>query len=682
LESLIRILGASIKRNKFVFSDFFQSWVREEGAAYFFLFKKNLQTTNIQYAELASLIRQNTARKKTQERVPDVAFHTTARFRRTIEAIVAPVLERSGADQPRLGHIAELYWPLVDTSMILDIFYTSCALFVPPHLSVDLLEVCANSGYVHSCGPAVFIRKVAKATPRDFYSALAKYLRAHTLKGEKLFFIPYSHEDFSGYDSEVKYVRDELKHGLDEVKLRVEKLHMGQSSIPEVLSEVRRRFERRLVIPEAGDYRVKHPATNERTLWLVCDRSIDARNPTTPGQEEYYICYDQILFNDSPFHIFDENKPAWVEHTTIPHTLLGAMLNVTRPWDAVRQTIVADPFAGTGTTWLEGLKCSSADLRCSDNAPISPLLLRDNLEFFGLTSEAIRAMAGALAVLAAEVGKSADGSLARKAERYLFPELDTRAAYDFAVTFLEKLGVQDARSSFSFDDAAVGRLGRQDLFTRIVFYIVLRAEIRFREAFERKAKNRAQAFVESARDLQEQMEHLAKWKVRAESAITRQGHISVFPGRYSRACGIAAGRLREAMDEGRELQGIEVRDARFLEPKSCDVIVTDPPYGFNTESELLGLALLYSEVARTLVRAVSNNGHLVICLPIRSHTGRPLPFCTHSSIVTGQVLRSAESCGRSVYVPASSSAEVLSPPYYWESPALRRIILHFRIRDR
>jgi len=35
---------------------FFEHWFRKKGQAYFFVFKKNLDVTNIQYAELLSLI--------------------------------------------------------------------------------------------------------------------------------------------------------------------------------------------------------------------------------------------------------------------------------------------------------------------------------------------------------------------------------------------------------------------------------------------------------------------------------------------------------------------------------------------------------------------------------------------------------------------------------------------------
>ena len=50
------------------------------------------------------------------------------------------------------------------------------------------------------------------------------------------------------------------------------------------------------------------------------------------SSKRFLICYKQEFRNENPFHIFDENKPAWVSHTTAPHALTAAMLNIARPF--------------------------------------------------------------------------------------------------------------------------------------------------------------------------------------------------------------------------------------------------------------------------------------------------------------------------------------------------------------
>jgi len=122
-------------------------------------------------------------------------------------------------------------------------------------------------------------------------------------------------------------------------------------------------------------------------------------------------------------------------------------------------------------------------------------------------------------------------------------------------------------------------------------------------------------------------------------------------------------------------------DARDLEVNSLDLILCDPPYGFNTSENLDILTNLYSEFIEKAILALRPKGQLIICLPAESYTGRELPYCTRSDLVSRQIILKAHEKGRLVYQPAQSyPLRSLIPPYYWESErALRRIILHFYI---
>lgn len=131
---------------------------------------------------------------------------------------------------------------------------------------------------------------------------------------------------------------------------------------------------------------------------------------------------------------------------------------------------------------------------------------------------------------------------------------------------------------------------------------------------------------------------------------------------------------------------ILIRNACNEQTEKFDVIITDPPYGFNTEGDQGELADIYANALRSMVRALCDGGQLVICLPAISHTGREIPQFTSSGFVTHQVLTEAEEIGIDAVLMAQSvpSPGVLfRAPYYWESErALRRIILHFRFRAR
>src|SRR5262249_16007055 len=149
--------------------------------------------------------------------------------------------------------------------------------------------------------------------------------------------------------------------------------YMGEYRLVQVLNQMRDRFRDLLVMPDPGKHET-HAACldeeidHERTLFLIVDQTERPNNQASP--ERYYICYHQIYVNGNPFHFFDENKPAWKAHTTIPHTLAGAMINLTRPWwpqlsPRIKVAIV-DSFAGTGTVCLEALKFVDATPSGSD----------------------------------------------------------------------------------------------------------------------------------------------------------------------------------------------------------------------------------------------------------------------------------------------------------------------------
>ena len=127
---------------------------------------------------------------------------------------------------------------------------------------------------------------------------------------------------------------------------------------------------------------------------------------------------------------------------------------------------------------------------------------------------------------------------------------------------------------------------------------------------------------------------------------------------------------------------VAVRDACALEPNSLNVIICDPPYGFNTTEEQGKLADLYGRFIRAAVAALRDEGHLIVCLPAESYTGRDLPYCTRASVIVNAVLIEAQRQGKEVYTPGRSMpARMLAPPYYWEAErALRRTILHFRVK--
>ena len=683
---LAQAIDRATEGSQFNSEEFFPIWFRESGTPYFFLFKKNLSVTNIQLPELLALIRQHIFSKDTGCHVTDVAFHTNAAFTQVLDDIVCPIVKSVHFTPSAISSICALYWPIIEKSIVVDTFFTSCAVFLPPHLDIDLLTICAESGYIHSCGYSLFVRRMSKATQSDFYDAIDRHLEKYPTFNGTLQFIPFSAEDFDD-DKRIGYVKDALQDGLEGTKIKVEKHEMTKVPLVHIFQDMLTRYDGRLLFRGAGPYKHKHPQTSDSTLWLIADSSVNRNNPVVAGGDKYYICYHQIYFNDSPFHLFDENKPAWVAHTTMPHTLLAAMINITKPWPGDSQTIVGDPFGGTGTTWLESLNHADAQCVSGDINPLFPILTADNAMFFAMPKMDLLQNVADLEQLITRLGSQTDVLIEEAHKQRLLIDTDDPQfppAYKRAVERVERLraGKKAPFLSFVFPLEVARELAQTTFFERLVFYITLRAELRYQSAYARGTPRPTSAFIESAKYLVDEMRSLYDWCSRAAIECATVGRFSVFSGHYSKACSIRYACLRQAVADLPGGNTLRVRDARHIEKQSYDIIVTDPPYGFNTEEELFPLAQLYSEVITALLAAIRNNGHLVICLPDEAFTGRSLPVCAKSQIVTEQILRSADSLGRELFVPARSNLPMTAAPYYWKSPALRRTVLHFRVRDR
>ena len=217
---------------------------------------------------------------------------------------------------------------------------------------------------------------------------------------------------------------------------------------------------------------------------------------------------------------------------------------------------------------------------------------------------------------------------------------------------------------------------------RLLFYTALRAELRYQGSYKRNSITRSKAFEKSLDEIVKQTGKFLQIRNRLPdgSANHDKGYVA-FQGTYSPV--LVPALLMDSQQALERQLKKEVRsaDAREIKPNSVDVILCDPPYGFNTSEESTGLAQLYSDFLDAAILALRNNGHLIIALPAESYTGRELPYCTKSGLLVSQILVKARKLNRTLFVPAVGVPhKLIRPPYYWEAErALRRTILHFRV---
>jgi hypothetical protein len=180
--------SSGIKEWRFSPSEFFAQWFREYGCAYYFLFRKNLKVTNIQFAELLALIRSHNKSTETGEPIHDLQFLSMPEFYSALNDIVNSFPRNEADPRKRYALISKMYYSLLNRHVVVEPFHGSCAVFVPPNLEINLPLICAYSGYIHSCGPNVFTRKIDKTKKKEFFNALDKHLKTRNKDNPPLIF--------------------------------------------------------------------------------------------------------------------------------------------------------------------------------------------------------------------------------------------------------------------------------------------------------------------------------------------------------------------------------------------------------------------------------------------------------------------------------------------------------------
>ena len=136
---------------------------------------------------------------------------------------------------------------------------------------------------------------------------------------------------------------------------------------------------------------------------------------------------------------------------------------------------------------------------------------------------------------------------------------------------------------------------------------------------------------------------------------------------------------------------IDTNDLRDLDTgifsRRYNIIITDPPYGFNVLDETTPEAIpeLYVKFLELVVKSVKSGGQIVFCVPSFPMNGQSIPFIMTSGFIIKHFLTIAQQNGRllrkdvwNLPVPE----ERFMPPFFWESErALRRAVLHFQVFD-
>jgi tRNA G10 N-methylase Trm11 len=559
-----------------------------------------------------------------------------------------------------------------------------CFICVPRH--------DGEAGYIHSVGRLIQFRSAVKVSPESLKNSVAGFLARYHYDRRPIFFVPYSHEGFSGQDKGSPF----LKGGLDDIKLYLNKTHVGNEILSKTLDDLQTTISEigiKCVVAESDDYKseladfvLEHKDPDIRSWFILMDSDLK-NSDRFPSDKKYLVVYEQLFKNVSPYHWFDENKPAWVSHTTLPHSLAAAMINITRPNWPEGEVQMCDPFGGSGTVFLEGQKHDQVRVSSSDISESARIIAADNVNIFQLTPSEIRALTIALEEFKRLVSEGVGFSpnTRKKGKGKTISDLVTAAKL-----LSDETNGDCLDATIELWDRAKEFCTGNELFWRIRLYCCLRGLIRHKSGLARGTEIENKAIAVETEDLIKALTGL-KGIVDARRArnfsnsnlfsTTVRGIIPVY-GKYSIGVRPAPPRGEESDMFGS--RSFVVTDVREL-PKNCyDVIVADPPYGFNTDEITKDMAVLFQKMIKSIVEAISDNGgQIVLAVPEVSFTGKPIPAFVSPALMVQEIIRIGHECGRTMIKPAKSVPGLSSryePPYYWYAEkALKRAILHFWI---
>ncbi|MEQ9241718.1 hypothetical protein [Roseovarius indicus] len=346
--------------------------------SYIFLFHKNANVTNIQYHELLALLERFSEPRNREHK--HIATMSTKQAEHLVRGLTESfsfferVFTRNRTKDGRIelrnaerearkiliDELVHHYGEFFSRTVLVDFYFTSACVHIPPDISTNIFSVVAASGYIHSSGQKVYIRNVNKTSDLELTEAIKATCKVTDKR--KLYIVPYANEFFDEHDKTSPY---SARNGLDGLKFRLRKHYIGRFDFISYLDTLRRElagavhiYDGSVDFTKARDRAVKEFECDPRwSLWITVDSDILPTNDEIAikqGIQRYQIAYLQCVKNENEFLHFKERKPGWTAPITYPHSLSASMVNLcVSHLNGNGRYRVVDPFCGTGTTLFD-----------------------------------------------------------------------------------------------------------------------------------------------------------------------------------------------------------------------------------------------------------------------------------------------------------------------------------------
>lgn len=745
---------------------------KKASGSYFVLFQKNLSVTNIQIAELVSLLRFHTYNKNDGKNY-GLDFFSDEQYTNFIYKLFSSLLVKNDFDNrdEALDAIDKLiknfpisYCEILNQTIILDYYYTSAIFHIPKSLKVNLKSVTYESGYIHSSGPVLYVRNIEKVEFVQLQKRLINFSDCYKNGNSKLFLVPYADEYFSPYE---KNTPVSIRNGLDGIRIKLRKHFIGEISLLEALSslpelttkdrddkfnEERHRYFVPFGLKDFDDERKeaieKKSCDSDVTVWVINDFSvIDYSHDTVArkGDEAYMVVYAQFFINNNQFNLFKERKPAWYASVTLPHTLSAAAINIARSsWTKNNEAskIILDPFCGTGTTLIDSaIRIPNSKIIGFDKEKSVPQIILDNWIFFSkdyyklkkvhdrfkLTTDWLEDEANKIEFknLIADAfnngetdypkvpNKNSEIEVLKYAVKVIGKEVNLAGSEKKGNHTNSYKNIID--NGFSNEFINILESDQLSITHRFFIYAIWRAFSLGTFATRYENGPYLNILIEEFKKITAEYQYLMKT---LKPPQKRKKKNQVFKERidsYSKAGFISPEYIRKIMPNVDENSLKNGNNSKFIVPanegvhvflvddsitalekfnEKVDLIITDPPYGFNTsEGGESNLQDLFDKLIPVCITKLKKGGQLILILPALAKNGRQIPFYeTHAAIVR-QILCSSRMSSRSqkkknkqfdlvqINETFPGDRKLFEYPLYWNSATvLERRIVRFMLK--
>jgi hypothetical protein len=643
-----------------------------------------------------------------------VASGTTLLNEKSVSAFVEAVIEH--------------YGDILESTIIVNFYHCSALIHVPRSRTIDVRRIVADSGYIHSGGTAIYTRSASKAKLRELEDQLHQFLDGYSKK--PVYITPYADEFFSPYDSTSPV---SLRNGLSEVKLQLRKHFVEGVPLLDCLAALSQSddFKEKIFVPLglapfSRERRAASHTESKGTIWFIVDYGLVTVSERVSRSESnrYLLAYEQAFLNANQFILFKERKPGWYASITQPHTMSAAIVNIVRGtpfsqnYKPNKPRVILDPFCGTGTTLFDAaLRFHDAIIVGFDRDRRAFQAIKDNAEFFSLNSTEVEQykelVSAGLEILEDEdLPRGLENAEAIPTIASTNSEIFRFVLSSIYSSLAQPTIARNIQNSATngFDDFLNEKIFHSEgiLKTRFAFYLLWRAMTLGTFSIRENISNLRKVFVQELEKVKAEIEHLHQTLLGSGRSDVRTsvGMFAENTGLYSRtlfADPDAVKRLHSGIkhitfDQMKEMGPVkdwspgiwlvetDSLDGLKLVKDSVDILLTDPPYGFNSQqSENEALMNCYGQLAPLLVGALTNTGQLAMVLPAFAKNGREIPFYQTSRSITRQIIDCAKRAKKSMSDDVRTIPQpyqLFTRPYYWVSTSvLERAILHFRVNQ-